>query len=96
MVGQQLARNFDVESQEGFAVHGRENRHRALTHPSSHPRRRGLRRIPGEQAAVPQGRLVHRRQWSSNQVLHARDVVELLSRWSGLSMAELKTRYGPR
>ncbi len=28
--------------------------------------------------------------------LHARDVVELLSRWSGLSMAELKTRYGPR
>ena len=28
--------------------------------------------------------------------LHARDVVELLSRWSGLSMAELKTRYGPK
>ncbi|WNG36387.1 hypothetical protein F0U61_23945 [Archangium violaceum] len=28
--------------------------------------------------------------------LHAKDVVELLSRWSGLSMAELKTRYGPK
>jgi hypothetical protein len=28
--------------------------------------------------------------------LHAREVVELLSRWSGLSMAELKTRYGPK
>jgi hypothetical protein len=28
--------------------------------------------------------------------LHARDVVELLSRWSGLSMDELKQRYGPR
>jgi hypothetical protein len=28
--------------------------------------------------------------------LHARDLVELLSRWSGLSMAELKQRYGPR
>ncbi|QRK05863.1 hypothetical protein JQX13_37855 [Archangium violaceum] len=28
--------------------------------------------------------------------LRARDVVELLSRWSGLSMSELKTRYGPR
>lgn len=28
--------------------------------------------------------------------LRAREVVELLSRWSGLTMAELKTRYGPR
>ncbi len=28
--------------------------------------------------------------------LHARDVVELLSQWSGLSMAELKERYGPQ
>ena len=28
--------------------------------------------------------------------LHARDVVQLLSRWSGLSMQELKQRYGPR
>jgi hypothetical protein len=28
--------------------------------------------------------------------LHAREAVELLSRWSGLSMAELKTRYGPK
>ena len=28
--------------------------------------------------------------------LHARDVVELLSRWSGLSLPELKQRYGPK
>jgi len=28
--------------------------------------------------------------------LHARDLVVLLSKWSGLSMAELKTRYGPK
>ena len=28
--------------------------------------------------------------------LHARDVVRLLSEWSGLSMDELKRRYGPR
>ena len=28
--------------------------------------------------------------------LPARGVVELLSRWSGLSMAELKQRYGPK
>jgi hypothetical protein len=28
--------------------------------------------------------------------LHARDVVALLSEWSGLSMAELSERYGPR
>jgi len=28
--------------------------------------------------------------------LRARDVVELLSQWSGLSMAELKQRYGPK
>ena len=28
--------------------------------------------------------------------LRTRDVVELLSRWSGLSMAELKQRYGPK
>jgi hypothetical protein len=28
--------------------------------------------------------------------LHARDVVRLLSEWSGLSMDELRRRYGPR
>lgn len=28
--------------------------------------------------------------------LHARDVVALLSDWSGLSMGELKQRYGPK
>jgi hypothetical protein len=28
--------------------------------------------------------------------LHARDVVVLLSQWSGLSMDELKQRYGPK
>lgn len=28
--------------------------------------------------------------------IHARDVMELLSRWSGLSLDELKQRYGPR
>lgn len=28
--------------------------------------------------------------------LRARDGVELLSRWSGLSMGELKQRYGPK
>jgi hypothetical protein len=28
--------------------------------------------------------------------LHARDVVRLLSEWSGLTMEELKRRYGPR
>jgi hypothetical protein len=28
--------------------------------------------------------------------LHARDAVRLLSEWSGLSMDELKGRYGPR
>jgi hypothetical protein len=28
--------------------------------------------------------------------LHARDVVQLLSEWSGLSMDELKQRYGPK
>ncbi|WP_434390332.1 STAUR_1299 family protein [Melittangium boletus] len=28
--------------------------------------------------------------------LHARDVIALLSRWSGLSTDELKRRYGPR
>lgn len=35
----------------------------------------------------------------SGQTLHfirARDVMVLLSQWSGLSMAELKTRYGPK
>ncbi|HEX8439889.1 STAUR_1299 family protein [Archangium sp.] len=28
--------------------------------------------------------------------LHARDVMALLSRWSGLSMDELKQQYGPK
>lgn len=28
--------------------------------------------------------------------LHARDVVALLSEWSGLSLEELKQRYGPK
>ncbi|WP_224364740.1 STAUR_1299 family protein [Hyalangium versicolor] len=28
--------------------------------------------------------------------IHARDALQLLSEWSGLSLAELKRRYGPR